>query len=716
MTVTDHDRQQLLQAYGRWYGQERFALAFTATTQGDNAKRVTTSGWDKTKPQADAEFAAGLLAKRGQTRNVAIVLRPSNLIVLECDTEDDLLRIQSIGLPETITVRSSKPYKRHFYFRPPEHLNPIPYVAFRFESGKLTADTGRYFLAPPSIHPSGAVYAFLPGHGPGEMDIAELPEAIYRNLAQKARDESEQQRERITVDPDAKIRAGQRGETLFRYACMLRRWGLPRQQILDACLQYNDDRCDPPIDRSRVEMQVDGAMKKRGDQELERAHQNPLPDPDEPEAAPEPERDSWTPLNLDTLDENPPIKPTLGHGGIAYPGKRHVFSGPQESAKTLAAYAIALELVRAGETVVIVDFEMGAYEARNRLRELGATPEDFHRLPYIEPDQPATPERTQALIQLKPALVIIDAAAGAYDNEGLDDNKRQDVEKFTRLYVRDFWKAGIATIVLDHVVKNTETRGKYAIGSERKIGGADVHLGFEVITPINRGTTGLYKITTHKDRGGYLKRGTLANLELHSHPDTHHITWTFQPAEPTEADEPWRPTILMERVSRYLEKHPGEHSFAQVLTNVKGKDATLKDALEHLIALEYVAETKGDRGSRQVRILRPYHDETPHEHKGAEVVPFPRQASSDNSEQKTGANPATTPKTPAQTDSLHALPTSAPPLPADVCPPLPTSAPPTRGQTVERAEEQTTTSAHADDPEVNRLLDLYGTPDDDLPL
>ena len=39
---------------------------------------------------------------------------------------------------------------------------------------------------------------------------------------------------------------------------------------------------------------------------------------------------------------------TLGGIGLVYPGKRHVFSGPPESAKTLAAYAIALAEVRAG--------------------------------------------------------------------------------------------------------------------------------------------------------------------------------------------------------------------------------------------------------------------------------------------------------------------------------------------------------------------------------
>lgn len=669
MNVTDAGREALLETYGRWYGEERFAVAFTATLNGDNAKRVTAQGWDKAAPLTTPDYAAGLIAERGKTRNVAIVLRPSNLIVLECDTEDDLLRIQSLDLPETITVRSSKPYKRHFYFRPAETLTALPYVAFRFESGKLTADSGRYFLAPPSIHPSGAVYAFLPGHGPGDMDIAELPEHIYRMLTNSARAETSELRERIHVDPKAKVHAGNRADSIFRLACMFRRWGMSRDSILEQALRWNDERCEPPIERARVEMQVDGAMKKRGDQEIARAIANPIPD-DEPREQEE-TRDSWTPINLAELDERPPIKPTLGKGGIAYPGKRHIFSGPQESAKTLAAYAVALELVREDHHVVVVDFEMGQYEARDRLRDLGATPDDFSRIHYIEPDQPATTERVQTLVQLRPMLVIIDAAAGAYDNEGLDDNKRQDVEKFTRIYVRDFWRAGIATIVLDHVVKNSETRGKYAIGSERKVGGADVHLGFDAITPIKRGDKGAYKITTHKDRGGYLQRGRLADLHLVSDPITHRITWSFVPADHPQEGEVWRPTILMERVSQYLQTQPDAVSFNAVITNTKGKDSTLKEALEHLISLGYVREEEGDRGARNVALVKPY---TP------------------------------------------PLPTSAPPLPAevesDLCPPLPTSAPPYRGQSVAEEEvdaPQTTPplpiAYNPNDPDVRALLE-----------
>lgn len=319
--------------------------------------------------------------------------------------------------------------------------------------------------------------------------------------------------------------------------------------------------------------------------------------------------DSWTPIDLNTLPEHPPIQPTLGRVGdigLVYPGKRHVFSGPPESAKTLAAYAIGIQVIRDGGTLTLIDFEMGAYDARARLRDLGATPDDLAALHYLEPDQPATTERLQALLTLQPDLVIIDAAAGAYALQGLDDEKRMQVEAFAKLYVHGFWRAGIATILLDHVTKNAETRGAYAIGSERKAGGADVHLGFQAITPISRGHSGLYKIITHKDRGGYLKRGTLAELHLHSDPDTHAITWTFQPAEEVPEGQTWMPTKVMQKISGLLEQRHEPVSRNSIITEIGGrKDFAIK-AIDHLVRLGYVTETAGPRQAKLIETSRPF--------------------------------------------------------------------------------------------------------------
>lgn len=325
---------------------------------------------------------------------------------------------------------------------------------------------------------------------------------------------------------------------------------------------------------------------------------------------PEPGTDSWWPTDLSLLGDRPPLEPTLGGLGLVYPGKRHVFSGPQESAKTLAAYAIGISVIRTGCVVCLIDFEMGPWDARNRLRELGATQEEIAAVRYVEPSEPATDARIDALVDLGPELVIVDAAAGAYDIQGLDDNKRADVERWARLYVGRFWRAGIASIVLDHVVKNLETRGKYAIGSERKVGGADVHLGFELVSPIRRGSSGLYKIITHKDRGGYLQRGRLADLHLTSDPESHAISWEFRPYDGPAESGGFRPTHLMQMVSEYVASSEDPPSRNSVERNVKGKRAEyVRAAIDALVGEGYLDLADGPRGARLLTSIRLFNEE-----------------------------------------------------------------------------------------------------------
>jgi Bifunctional DNA primase/polymerase, N-terminal len=206
------------------------------------------------------------VANRGLARNPVIVLRPSRLIGLECDTPADFDRLERLRLPVTVTVRSSETYKRHFYFRPAADLESLPFVAFRFESGKITADATRYFVCPPARHPSGATYAFLPGLGLDEIGFAELPAAVYRQLASQARASHADTKAHLQENPDAKVLPGHRRDLIFRYCCALRRWTADRDEILQAALTWNERHCDPPVDRFHVEVQVDGAMRKPGSQ------------------------------------------------------------------------------------------------------------------------------------------------------------------------------------------------------------------------------------------------------------------------------------------------------------------------------------------------------------------------------------------------------------------------------------------------------------------
>jgi hypothetical protein len=259
-------REQLLERYGRAYGANRLAVAFTQSTTGDpQAKRCVTTGWQTTPPLADANHGAGML-RRGLTRNPVIVLRPSGLIGLECDSPDDLARIERLALPATVTVRSSADYKRHLYFRPAPELAQLPFVAFRAEHAKLTADSSRYFVCPPALHPSGVMYDFLPGLAIDEVGFATLPAGVYRELVRQARGSDTHTRTQLQEDPHAKVTPGRRRDLVFRYSCALRRWSADRGEILQAALEWNRRHCDPPLEPFQVAMQVDGAMKKQGGQ------------------------------------------------------------------------------------------------------------------------------------------------------------------------------------------------------------------------------------------------------------------------------------------------------------------------------------------------------------------------------------------------------------------------------------------------------------------
>jgi hypothetical protein len=321
---------------------------------------------------------------------------------------------------------------------------------------------------------------------------------------------------------------------------------------------------------------------------------------------------SWAPLDLRTVSDEPPEPPELG--GLVYRGRRHWWSGPPESAKTLVAYAVALEAIRAGWRVALVDFEMGERDAKARLRDLGATDDNLERFDYYAPDAKPKLADLDAIAE-RAQLVIVDAAAGAFDLSGLDENR--EAEKFNTTWVRPLWNAGATTVVLDHVVKNAEARGMFASGHHRKIGGTEVHLGFHATTPLRRGHSGYVTVTAHKDRPGF-HRKTVGTIELHSDPETHAITWAWKatPASVHEADG-WRPTVLMERVSRYLETYPEGATRQAVKTAGLGNTKYVLEALNFLISDGYAEQPDTGRRGAPVRSVRPFR----HEPDGAGTFP-----------------------------------------------------------------------------------------------
>jgi len=216
----------------------------------------------------------------------------------------------------------------------------------------------------------------------------------------------------------------------------------------------------------------------------------------------------------------------------------------------------------------------------------------------------------EALLSVRcPSLVVMDSFTGALSLHGCDPDSGVDVERFYQTVARPIQDAGAAFLTLDHLTKARGTRGMFSIGSERKIAGADVHLGLDVVRPFGRGRSGLAKITTHKDRPGHLARPKAAELELTSDADTGLVSWEIRPCSDTDTAEPgsFRPTELMERVSLYVGAQAAEPpSRNAVEENVNGKRTYVRLAIDTLVGEGYLEEEAGPRKARLLVFNRPY--------------------------------------------------------------------------------------------------------------
>jgi P4 family phage/plasmid primase-like protien len=242
-----------------FYREHGFAIAWTASNQGDEAKRVKES-WPKTARavmgvNGNVDNAAGIFSHRIKTRNPVVVARPDDknarpLFLVEVDGADDLGRFRSYGAPETLTVRSSSEDKLHFYFRPP--ADGLRFAAARFEAGTLHMDANRYLVAPPALHPSGVQYRFLDRKVP----IATLPREVYDRLVSDFGQQDEAARTALRDDPDEKIKQGARHRRLLGLAGALRRQGVSEDIGLQTLLAFNKERCEPPKADTLVEALV----------------------------------------------------------------------------------------------------------------------------------------------------------------------------------------------------------------------------------------------------------------------------------------------------------------------------------------------------------------------------------------------------------------------------------------------------------------------------
>jgi AAA domain len=302
----------------------------------------------------------------------------------------------------------------------------------------------------------------------------------------------------------------------------------------------------------------------------------------------------------------PPLTPGIIYRddgtGTLYPALVHELHAEPGAGKTWFALYACGEAVRTGGSVLFVDYESSPAVFVERLRALEvdddiiANPE---RVGYVNPDVGLGVGELAEFHRLgdKRALVVIDAAGPALARQGFDENSNHDVARWHETFVRPFTRGGAAVLVLDHLTKNPETRVRGSRGASAKLQLVDVSYSAKQVRGFSRSSGGVVAITCAKDRNGHFAIGeAVATVHLEPHPGGLTID--------VRSPEDHKPTVLMDRVSRFLE---GTDSSSQrgVREHVTGKATGLRWALDELVAEGCVSLEDG-----RYRSVRPYRDES----------------------------------------------------------------------------------------------------------
>lgn len=241
-----------------------------------------------------------------------------------------------------------------------------------------------------------------------------------------------------------------------------------------------------------------------------------------------------------TGDEPPSMLRRSDDQGLMYRGKVHNLAGEPEAAKGWLAMYASAEQLSMGSHVVYCDFEDTASTAVARLRALGVSGDVLgERFHYAAPEIPPGDEIPVRLPE-GTSLVVLDGLTEALTLMGLKLIDNTDVAQFLSTVARPIAAAGPAVLMLDHVVKDREARGRGAIGAQHKLAGIDVGFTLDIVRPFGRGLDGLSRLIVTKDRPGFIRaasasRKFAAEVELYSEdPDVAVVVkpTTFEEADP----------------------------------------------------------------------------------------------------------------------------------------------------------------------------------------
>jgi hypothetical protein len=350
---------------------------------------------------------------------------------------------------------------------------------------------------------------------------------------------------------------------------------------------------------------------------------------------------TWAPVDLTAhLDGTyvpltPTLMPRVDGACLLYPGLVHSFHGESESGKSMVAQAEVRRILAAGGSAAYLDFESDAASIVGRLVEMGADPAELKaRFTYRHPEaNPRNfPHERDAFMDLAGSpvdLIVIDGMTDALGVFGASSMDNDEIATFLRRFPRFLAaRTGAAVILVDHVTKDTDNRGRFALGGQAKMAGLDgAAYTVEVKEPIGRGMRGRLELRVAKDRPGGIRpacgeyrardRTQEAASVVVDSSSGRIVVMVEKPRLAGEGSvSAFRPTHYMERVSEVLED-AAEPMTRTAIYDLVGpedkkpstKQEKVKPAVDALLAegfIKAVGNATG-RGSG-IEHIRPYRE------------------------------------------------------------------------------------------------------------
>lgn len=251
---------------------------------------------------------------------------------------------------------------------------------------------------------------------------------------------------------------------------------------------------------------------------IEAAGLTPLRRPEPPQTDTGWERvDLFRWLSGDPPDDSPKLGLRSDGTALLYPGRVHAFNGEPESGKSWIAQFVCAQELAAGHKALYLDFEDGPGALAGRMVALGAQKRHLvEALHYHQISAPWSAEVLEVFDRIvrsdRFSVVVVDGVTEAMSACGLNGNDNADVARWWNLIPRRLSAAGAAVIIIDHVNKDRESRGRWATGGQHKMAAVDGGaFSIEAKVPFGRGKRGVSTMVVRKDRPGWLRQSALGD-------------------------------------------------------------------------------------------------------------------------------------------------------------------------------------------------------------